>query len=77
MALASELFRKLIVNRFNGAAETGGIRAGDRFAVQELRDGRLQVLDLVRIRGELEVVDSPPVQKPAVSVEQITARCLL
>ena len=57
----SELFGKLVVDGFDRTPETGRIRAGDGFAVQELRDSRLEVLEVVGIRGKLEVVNGPPV----------------
>src|SRR5205823_4984659 len=57
----SELFGKLVVNGFDRAPETGRVRSGDGFAVQELGDSRLEVLEVAGIRGELEVVDGPPV----------------
>src|SRR5262249_47800543 len=68
---------KLVVHGFNSTAKAGGLRLGDPLALEERTDRGLEVCDIFRVRGMLEIVNGPSIQETAIRVDQVTPWRLL
>jgi hypothetical protein len=53
---------KYVIYRLDGASETRGFLALDGLPLVEIRDSRFQVSYILRVIGEFEIIDRPPIE---------------
>src|SRR5262249_55719073 len=65
-----------VIHRFDGTTEARGLGPGRRLAGEKGLDCGVQIRGELGIRWELEVIDRPAVDQPALRIEEENPRCL-